>query len=95
VTVFELFCGVRRAQSPDGERQKVEHFLAAVPQLPFDILAARIASEIRMELAAKGTPIGPYDLLIAGEALASGLILVTGNEAEFSRVQGLRLESWA
>ncbi|WP_442921628.1 PIN domain-containing protein [Microcoleus sp. Aus8_D2] len=50
--------------------------------------------EIRAQLAASGTPIGPNDLLIASIALANNLILVTHNTREFSRVEGLRLEDW-
>jgi tRNA(fMet)-specific endonuclease VapC len=45
-------------------------------------------------LERRGQPIGPYDLLIAGQALASGLTLVTNNVQEFQRVAGLKLESW-
>lgn len=55
---------------------------------------ARAAGEIRAELARRGTPIGPYDVLIAGQAMARGLPLVTNNTAEFERVAGLRLEDW-
>jgi tRNA(fMet)-specific endonuclease VapC len=45
-------------------------------------------------LASKGTPIGPYDVLIAGQAIARGMILVTHNTAEFGRVPRLRFEDW-
>jgi len=50
--------------------------------------------EIRAALAVAGTPIGPYDVLIAGQALARGLVLVTHNVGEFSRVGGLLIEDW-
>ena len=43
---------------------------------------------------AKGTPIGPNDLLIAAIALANGLTLITHNTVEFSRVVGLMLDDW-
>jgi tRNA(fMet)-specific endonuclease VapC len=49
---------------------------------------------IKCELEREGRPIGPYDLLIAGHARSEGLILVTNNEREFARVQGLRIENW-
>ncbi|MFX8339484.1 PIN domain-containing protein, partial [Acinetobacter baumannii] len=55
---------------------------------------ARAAGEIRAELARRGTPIGPYDILIAGQAMARGLPLVSNNTAEFQRIGGLRLEDW-
>lgn len=62
--------------------------------LDFTDADARRAGEIRAALRARGAPIGPYDVLIAGQALARGLILVTNNVAEFSRVEGLRVEDW-
>jgi tRNA(fMet)-specific endonuclease VapC len=49
---------------------------------------------IRADLESKGTPIGPYDTLIAGIALSSGAILVTHNTKEFKRVKGLNIEDW-
>ncbi|MDO5758272.1 MAG: PIN domain-containing protein [Rhodobacterales bacterium] len=73
--------------------------LARVDALRFEILsfdsdAARAAGEIRAHLAAAGTPIGAYDVLIAGQARARGLTLITHNTSEFQRVQGLRIEDW-
>ena len=50
--------------------------------------------ELRADLARQGTPIGPYDLLIAGIAIANGLTLVTHNTREFSRITTLSLEDW-
>jgi tRNA(fMet)-specific endonuclease VapC len=49
---------------------------------------------IRADLERQGQLIGPYDSLIAGQSLASGLTLVTNNRKEFQRVAGLKLESW-
>jgi tRNA(fMet)-specific endonuclease VapC len=62
--------------------------------VPFEDEDARCAGEIRARLASLGTPIGPYDTLIAGQALARDLIIVTHNTREFSRVEGLRIEDW-
>jgi tRNA(fMet)-specific endonuclease VapC len=64
------------------------------PAISFDIDDARMAGEIRARLKRAGTPIGPYDLLIAGQALARDLTLVTANTREFTRVDGLRIENW-
>jgi tRNA(fMet)-specific endonuclease VapC len=64
------------------------------PVLEFDREDARQASEIRAHLASKGTPIGPYDVLIAGQAKARKLTLVTHNTTEFTRVPGLKVEDW-
>jgi tRNA(fMet)-specific endonuclease VapC len=94
ITVYELFCGVEKARDPANERQKVERFIAAITTLPFDHEAAETAARIRGELERQGTPIGPYDMLIAGQAVASSLTLVTNNVAEFRRVNGLSVESW-
>lgn len=62
--------------------------------LAFDREDARHAGDIRAALARVGTPIGPYDILIAGQARARELILVTSNVREFSRVEGLLIENW-
>lgn len=62
--------------------------------LAFDEDAATHAAEIRMSLQRQGRQIGAYDLLIAGHARSRGLVVVTGNLAEFSRVEGLRSEDW-
>jgi len=94
VTVYELFCGVEKAQDPESECQKVERFISVIAELPLDRTSAQTAARIRAELERQGTPIGPYDLLIAGQALANGFTLVTNNTSEFQRVVGLKLESW-
>lgn len=94
ITVYELFCGLAKALDPAKERLKVERFVSTIIELPFDHAGAEAAAIIRGELESQGTPIGPYDLLIAGQAAASGLTLVTNNFREFQRVNGLRLESW-
>jgi tRNA(fMet)-specific endonuclease VapC len=62
--------------------------------LEFDKEDARQAGQVRALLAAQGTPIGPYDVLIAGQAVARDMILVTRNTQEFERVRGLRFEDW-
>jgi tRNA(fMet)-specific endonuclease VapC len=78
---------------------RTEETLSRAEELPFARLDftdadARKAGEIRAGLRARGTPIGPYDVVIAGQALARGLVLITNNVAEFSRVEGLRVEDW-
>lgn len=62
--------------------------------LEFDEQDARQAGQIRAHLASKGTPIGPYDVLITGQARARELTLVTHNTSEFQRVPGLKVEDW-
>ncbi len=63
-------------------------------KIEFDKEDARQAGKIRALLASKGTPIGPYDVLIAGQAMARNMVLVTRNTDEFERIPGLRLEDW-
>jgi len=71
-----------------------EKFLSRFVSLPFDEAAHIQAAQIRADLARVGTPIGPYDLLIAAIARAHSVILVTHNTREFERVAGLNLEDW-
>ena len=63
--------------------------------VPFDAADARVAGAVRANLEAVGRPIGPLDTLIAGQALARGLILVTANTQAFIRVEGLHCEDWS
>ena len=94
ITGYELYTGVAKCASPGKERWKVDRLLAVVSELPFDADAAREAARIRAALEAQGNMIGPYDVLLAGHALAAGLTLVTDNSAELTRVPGLRVENW-
>jgi tRNA(fMet)-specific endonuclease VapC len=64
------------------------------PILEFDSEDAREAGELRAWLTLRGTPIGPYDVLIGGQAKARNLVLVTRNTDEFRRVPGLKIEDW-
>jgi tRNA(fMet)-specific endonuclease VapC len=64
------------------------------PVLEFDKEDARHAGEVKALLAAQGISIGPFDVLIAGQAMARRMILVTHNIREFARVPGLRFEDW-
>jgi len=62
--------------------------------VPFEQADARESGRVRAGLAKSGHSIGPIDVLIAGQALARGLVMVTHNLGEFSRVPGLKLEDW-
>lgn len=94
VTLAELLYGAERAMRPSHARQEVEAFAARLEVLAFGSEAAGHYAEIRAELGRKGQMIGPYDLMIAGHARSRGLVVVTGNLGEFSRVAGLRAEDW-
>jgi tRNA(fMet)-specific endonuclease VapC len=94
ITYMELVYGAERSANPERNLTSLEGFIARIDVLPLDDSAAMHAGQIRAELANLGTPIGPYDQLIAGHARSQGLVLVTNNENEFSLVAGLRLENW-
>jgi tRNA(fMet)-specific endonuclease VapC len=96
VVTFELWNGVAKSARPALNAQRLETFLSGpVFVLPFDDEDSRIAGSIRASLEISGKPIGAYDLLIAGQALARQLTLVTANVSEFSRVKGLAWQDWA
>jgi len=90
----ELFYGAARSQDPQRARRQVDAFLAPFASRPFDDNAAAAYGEIRAQLAASGTLIGPNDLLIAAIACSASLTLVTHNTREFGRVPGLVLADW-
>jgi tRNA(fMet)-specific endonuclease VapC len=72
----------------------MDELFATVEVLPFGAEEARLAARTRHSLEQAGSPIGPFDVLIAGHALSAGLVLVTNNTREFSRVKGLGIEDW-
>ena len=92
IAAHELFYGAYRSQRKVQNLARVDGLQFVV--LEFDQEDARQAGEIRADLAATGTPISPYDVLIAGQARARSLVLVTHNTREFSRVSGLDIEDW-
>ncbi len=94
VTVFELEYGASKSQQSERMRFQLMMFLSAFTVLPFDADDAIAAGRIRADLAAKGTPIGPYDLQIAAQGLSRKLTVVTHNTGEFSQVNGLQVEDW-
>jgi tRNA(fMet)-specific endonuclease VapC len=95
VTAMELLYGAHKSQSVRRNLDVIEGLLGRIEVLDFDLSAAEHAGQIRAELAAVGNPIGPFDVMIAGHARSRGLCLVTNNEGEFRRVNGLRLANWA
>ncbi len=94
ITSYELHTGIAKCASPDKEQAKIDLLLKTVIQQPFDQAAAREAGRIRGLLESQGEMIGPYDVLLAAQALAAGLTLVTANTNEFQRVPGLTVENW-
>ena len=92
IVKYELYFGAFKSQRRERNLALVDALRFEV--LPLDTEDARHAGEIRAWLAAQGTPIGAYDILIAGQARARGLTLVTRNLREFERVPGLNTENW-
>ena len=96
IVAFELWYGVAKSPRKDSNRQRLEAFFAGPLEWTlFDEDDAQAAGTVRAELEAAGTPIGAYDLLLAGQARRRGAILVTSNTKEFVRVDGLKREDWA
>ncbi|MBB3102321.1 type II toxin-antitoxin system tRNA(fMet)-specific endonuclease VapC [Azomonas macrocytogenes] len=94
VTLMELIYGAEKSASPERNLADIEGFAARLEVLTYDQAAAAHTGQLRAELARAGTPIGPYDQMIAGHARSLGLILITHNTREFERVPGLRIENW-
>ncbi len=94
VTLMELVYGAEKSAQPERNLRDIEGLTARLDVLPYDDDAAIHTGQIRAELARRGTPVGPYDQMIAGHARSLGLIVVSNNLREFERIPGLRLENW-
>jgi len=94
ISVAEMQFGVYGSQNIEKNRISLTEFLAPFEILDFDDNDAEQFGKLRSELKKRGKIIGPYDMLIAAQALTRDLILVTNNTDEFGRVTGLKLEDW-
>ena len=92
IVAHELFYGAFKSRRATQNVALIDSLQFMV--LEFDKEDGRQAGEVRAFLASRGTPIGPYDVLIAGQAKARNLTLVTHNADEFGRVPGLRFDDW-
>jgi tRNA(fMet)-specific endonuclease VapC len=96
IVLHELHYGVVKSRLTSRNAQALAKFLSrSIAVLDFTADDARAAAEIRAELERKGTRIGEYDTLIAGQAYGRNLVLVTANTREFNRVKGLTVEDWS
>jgi tRNA(fMet)-specific endonuclease VapC len=93
VVKYELIYGAYKSQKIDYNLSRLKLFFTPFECLPFDDDASILAGKIRAELERSGSPIGPADLLIGSIALSHGLVVVTRNTKEFSRIDGLLLEN--
>ena len=94
IVVHELYFGAFRSARIEHNLETLRLLITDIPVLDFDTQDAIVSGEIRAGLANSGRPIGPYDVLIAGQAKARRLTLVTNNVGEFERVEGLQVEDW-
>ncbi|MGD9007192.1 MAG: type II toxin-antitoxin system VapC family toxin [Desulfobacteraceae bacterium] len=94
IVLYELEVGIAKSNSADKRIAQLEALTSIVNILPFGMNEVGCAAAIRADLETKGTPIGPYDVLIAGTAMSNKGILVTHNIKEFERIEGLQLEDW-
>lgn len=94
ITLYEIDLGLEKSGTARKRRKLLAELEAAVHVIPFGRSEATAAARIRAALEHAGIPIGPLDNLIAGTAIATGATLVTHNQAEFSRVPGLKLVDW-
>lgn len=96
IALHELWYGIKKSGRPRENGAALREFLSFnIALWDFDADDAQEAGDIRAALARAGTPIGPYDVLIAAQARRRGATLVTANKREFSRVPGLMTEDWA
>ena len=96
VALYELWYGVARSQRRRDNAERLRIFLSGnVDVVAFDDQDAVVAGDLRAALEADGKPIGPYDLLIAAQALRNRATLVTANASEFARVPGLDCQDWS
>lgn len=95
VTISEMEFGLHKSKTPVTSRECMIEFLVGPEIIDFDVNDAIEFGRIRAYLEAKGTPIGPYDMQLAAQAVARNLIFVTNNEREFARVPGLKIQNWA
>lgn len=95
ITVMEVTFGLE-AHPPVKTRigESMNAFIRQVHVEPFSQACGQTAGSIRAELKRNGTPMGPFDLLVAATAVEMAYVLVTSNESEFARIPGLRLENW-
>ena len=94
IVLAGLGTGAEKSRDQARRRADIAELTQGMSGLPFDAADAEVYARIRAALENAGTSIGPMDLLIAAQAVARDLILVTDNVREFRRVPGLRCENW-
>ena len=94
ITLAELLHGAEKSSRVSENLSAIEDFCSRLEVLPYDAKAVQHYGAIRAALEKQGLPIGVNDLHIAGHARSAGLVLITNNMSEFSRVPALEIENW-
>jgi tRNA(fMet)-specific endonuclease VapC len=95
ITLGELHYGAEKSARRADNLTAIQHFVARLDVLAFEAKAAAHYGQVRAELERAGAPCSPHDMQIGGHARSEGLIVVTNNMREFSRMPGIRAENWA
>lgn len=90
----ELLYGAAKSAKQEENHDRVERFLDPFEIVAFDDTATDRYADIRSRTEAKGTPVGPNDLIIAATVMSQNGILVTNNTREFQRIPDIRIENW-
>ena len=94
ITVGELFFGIEKSQRKEENEHRIRKFLSPFEIIDFNSNDAIRYARIRSTLQKKGNLIGPYDMLIAAQAISRSWTIITNHEKEFTRVEGLKVENW-
>lgn len=94
ISVAEIYYGIAKSLKKNENLIAFEQFLLPLEILDFNKADSLEYGKIRSNLEVKGKLIGAMDMLIAAQAKSNNLILVTNNEKEFKRIEGLKIENW-
>jgi tRNA(fMet)-specific endonuclease VapC len=94
IVMAELRYGAEKSRRKKLNHEMLDTLAREVRCFDFDLGVARTYGELRTALERRGSPLGPYDMMIAAHALSLGLTVVTDNEREFKRVKSLQVENW-
>lgn len=94
IVLYELRTGIAKSNNPKKRLAQLMEVVSLTEILPFGEKEAESAADVRADLEIRGMPVGPYDILIAGTALARNAVLVTHNYGEFERIHGLKVTDW-
>ena len=94
ISIAELRFGAEKSQRREANHRVLDLLISTTNMIQFDDVSATAYGELRVRLEKMGRPIGPLDTLIAAQALAFDMVLITRNEKEFRQVPSLQIESW-